>query len=167
MSAIAKAVSSSPARVYAVRATHAHAARIAFDTREVDRRELWTGWRHTPEQSLRFGLEHSSHVWTGIADLVPFCMVGVVPTSVLAGAGNIWLIGTDQILSHQVAFLRRCRPLLERMRAVYSILSNYVHAENATAIRWLEWLDFRLEAPRPMGPDGALFHRFEWRRPDV
>lgn len=156
-----------PVRVSAARPTLAHVARIARECREVDRRELWTGWRHTPEQALRYGLEHSSHAWVGIANLQPFCMVGVVPANVLCGTGTIWLIGTNGILEHQVAFLRRCRPLLRRMQAVYSVLANDVAAENLTAIAWLKWLGFTIEEPRAMGPDGSLFHRFEWRREHV
>jgi hypothetical protein len=154
-------------RVTAARSTPAHVDRIARNVREVDRRELWRGWRHTPEYALRFGLEHSSHVWTGLANLQPFCMVGVVPISMLAGSGAIWLIATDAVLDHQTAFLRRCRPILARMQAVYSSLFNFVDAENTTAIRWLEWLDFRIEPARPMGLERAFFHRFEWRRSDV
>lgn len=117
--------------------------------------------------ALRYGLEHSSHVWTGLANFRPFCMVGVVPVNVLLGSGTIWLIATDAVLEHQFAFLRRCRPILARMQAVYSTLSNDVAAENLVAIAWLKWLGFKLEDPRPLGPDGTLFHQFEWRRDDV
>jgi hypothetical protein len=151
-------------RVTAIRSTAAHVKAIATNARETDRHELWTGWRHTPLHALTYGLEHSSHVWTGVANLQPFCMVGVVPTSLLLGEGNIWLIGTDAILDHQMAFLRRCRPLLDRMQAAYSRLSNYVAADNLAAVNWLRWLNFKFEEAKPMGPDGTLFHRFEWMR---
>jgi hypothetical protein len=156
-----------PVRVGAIKSTHAHAARIARDCREIDRYELYTGWRHTPDQALRYGLEHSSHVWTGVANLQPFCMVGVVPKNVLCGSGTIWLIATDEILEHQLAFLRRCRPILRRMQAVYSSLENCVAGENVTAIAWLKWLGFTIGEGRPTGPDRAIFHHFEWRRDDV
>lgn len=165
--ALPKAELGAPVRVSAVAATRSHAERIARDCREMDRHELWTGWRSTPERAMRYGLEHSSHVWTGVADLQPFCMVGVVPENVLCGSGRIWLVATDGVIAHQVAFLRRCRPILARMQAVYSVLFNDVAAANVTAVRWLEWLKFTIEPARPMGPDGSLFHRFEWRRADV
>jgi hypothetical protein len=165
--ALPKTESGAPVRVSAVKATAAHVARIALNCREADRHELWTGWRHTPERALRFGLEQSSHVWTGVANMRPFCMVGVVPESVLSGSGRIWLIGTDEILEHQLAFLRRCRPILARMQAVYSTLSNEVAAENESAVRWLEWLGFTLYPARPIGIDGTPFHHFEWRKRDV
>lgn len=165
--ALPKAELGNPVRVGAVKATHAHAARIALNCREIDRHELWVGWKHTPEQALRFGLEQSSHVWTGVANMQPFCMVGVVPENVLCGSGRVWLIATDEVLEHQVAFLRRCRPILARMQAVYSVLANEVAAENLNAIRWLEWLGFKIYPARPLGVEGAAFHHFEWRRDDV
>lgn len=165
--ALPKAEIRAPVRVSAVSSTGAHVARIAQHCRLADRLELWSGWRSTPEKALRYGLENSSHVWTGVANLQPFCMVGVVPENVLCGSGRIWLVATDAILDHQVAFLRRCRPLLERMQASYSVLSNEVAASNVTAVRWLEWLKFTISPAKPMGADGAMFHHFEWRRPDV
>jgi hypothetical protein len=151
-----------PVRVGAVRATRAHADAIARNCREIDRYELWAGFRHTPDHALRYGLEHSSHVWTGMVNMQPFCMFGVVPENVLCGSGTPWLIATDEILEHQVAFLRRSKPMLKRMQVMYSSLSNFVAVENTNAIAWLTWLGFSFEAPQLLG--AAMFQRFEWRR---
>lgn len=156
-----------PLRVSAVRATTAHIARIATNAREADRRELWAGWRHTPKEALEYGLAQSSHAWTGLSNLQPFVMFGVVPANLLCGEGRIWLIGTDEILTHQVTFLRRSKPMLARMQAMYSRLSNYVAADNEAAVRWLSWLGFTIEPAQPFGASGALFHHFHWSRADV
>lgn len=162
MSALAELVQA-PLRVGAVRAKAAHIARLAPHVREADRAELWAGWRHTPEQSLRYGLEHSSHAWTGLIDCEPVCMFGVVPASLLGGSGVPWLIGTDALVAQQILFLRHCRPHLARMQRLYQHLQNFVAADNTAAVRWLEWMGFTMHEPRPLGPDGALFRRFEWR----
>lgn len=116
---------------------------------------------------MHYGLAHSSHVWTGLIDFEPVCMYGVVPASLLCGSGVPWLIGTDALVEHQILFLRRCRPQLERMQRVYQHLQNFVAADNAAAVRWLEWLGFTMHDPRPLGPDGVRFRRFEWRATDV
>ncbi len=164
MANLAEKLETAPVRVSAVRATSAHVKYIAERARVDDVRELASGWRATPERALRHGLEHSSHVWTGLANFRPFCMVGVVPASVLSGAGLIWLVATDEVLEHQVAFLRRSRTILARMQAVYEILENDVAADNPRAIGWLQWLGFKLSPARPFGAGGAMFHHFEWRR---
>lgn len=144
-----------------------HIAHLAPRARELDRRELWSGWRHTPEQSLRQGVRNSTHAWTGFIDFEPVCMFGVVPASLLSGTGAPWLIGSEAIERHAITFLRRSRPQVARMRASYQLLANYVALENVAAQRWLQWLGFTLEAPVAFGPDHALFRPFSWSAPDV
>lgn len=156
-----------PLRVTVTPARGWHIERMLPCIREADVRELWAGWRHTPEHALKFGLAHSSHVWTGMLDFEPICMVGIVPASMLCGTGTPWLIGTHGIERHQLAFLRRCKPHWRRMQGLYTQLANDVAADNEAAIRWLKWLGFSVHAPRPFGPDAALFSRFEWKPPDV
>ena len=42
-------------------------------------------------------------------------------------------------------------------------LFNQVYAKNIESIRWLQYLGFTVERPRPIGPSAALFCDF-WRR---
>lgn len=152
----------------AIRAARSeHISRLVPRVREADRRELWAGWRHTPEESLRQGLQNSSHAWTGFIDFEPVCMFGVVPASILSGTGAPWLIGSDAIERHAITFLRRSRTQVARMRAVYQLLANHVAIENEAAQRWLVWLGFELADPVTFGPDRMLFRPFSWRRADV
>lgn len=141
-----------------------HAERLLSAVREADRAELWTGWRQQPREALAHGLQHSSHAWTALVNFEPVCMYGVVPQSLLGGAGVIWLIGAESLPQVQLGFLRRCRPQLQRMRSVYAHLYNHVAADNVFAVRWLKWMGFTVHQPKPFGPDGAAFSYFEWRR---
>lgn len=141
-----------------------HIDRMTPLVREADRRELWSGWRSTPEASLRHGLERSTHCWTALVNFQPVCIFGVVPESLLGASGVVWLIGTDEVVSRQVGFLRRCRPHLKRLQGMYSHLSNYVSAENIAAVEWLHWMGFTIHDPAPFGYDRQQFHHFEWRR---
>lgn len=148
-------------------ARESHIERLLPRVRAADRAELWAGWRHTPEQSLRYGLKHSSHVWTGCIECEPVCMAGVVPGSILSGTGAPWLIGTEALIEHQFTFLRCCRGQLARLQRVYQHLANHVAADNTAAVRWLTWLGFTVHAAAPFGPDGVPFRLFEWRAEDV
>lgn len=138
-----------------------HIERMAPHVRQADRDELWSGWRSKPEDSLRHGIERSSHCYTAMVNFQPICMVGVVPESLLGSTGVVWLIGTDLIVDHQIGFLRRCRPYFGKMRGMYSYMHNYVSAQNTDALRWLAWLGFTIQPAAPFGPDGAPFHHFE------
>lgn len=144
-----------------------HIVPVARAMRQADRDEIWASSRSLPVEALVGGFNGSSHVWTGLVGGEPICMFGVAPVSLLSGAGRPWMLGTDGVERHQVAFLRRCRPCVAAMRSVYDSLENWVDERNAVAHRWLRWLGFRLEDPQPWGVDGELFRRFEWRRDDV
>jgi hypothetical protein len=135
-----------------------------MQVREADRRELWSGWRSTPVDSLRHGLERSSHCLTALVNFQPVCMFGVVPESLLGASGVIWLIGTDEMEMRRVGFLRRCRSHLHRLQQTYSRLHNYVAAENVHAVDWLRWLGFTIQPAGPFGYDREPFHHFEWVR---
>ncbi len=141
-----------------------HAERMAPNVRQADRDELWSGWRSTPEDSLRNGLQISSHCWTALVNFQPVCMLGVVPCSLLGGSGRVWLVGTEAITHLRAGFLRRCRPHLGKIQSIYSHLSNHVAAKNVAAVAWLDWLGFEIQAPQPFGYDGEDFHYFQWSR---
>lgn len=160
-------MSATPVVLAVVEARAAHIEIIAKRAREADRLELWRGWRHTPEYSLAHGLRCSSHVWTGMFNLQPACMFGVVPSSLLGGSGAVWMIGTDTLVAHQMTFLRHCRGELARLQLVYRHLWNFVADDNTLAKRWLAWLGFHLFAPQPFGFEGFPFRFFEWRANNV
>ncbi|MNC81827.1 hypothetical protein D3C75_1350850 [compost metagenome] len=50
--------------------------------------------------------------------------------------------------------------MLER----HPTLTNYVDARNLAAIRWLQWLGFRMDSPVPYGPHRLTFRQFHLTR---
>ena len=141
-------------------ATLAHALDLAPRVRAADRAELMDGWGHTPAFALTEGVLGSDRVWSGFADRDLVCIFGVAPVPRSAGTGVPWLIGSDLILRHQRAFLRRNRAKLAEMQALYPVLRNWVDARNHAALRWLAWLGFTIDPAGPMGPRGLPFHHF-------
>lgn len=115
---------------------------IAADIRDADRKEM-LALGTTVEDALAEGLAHSDLAMTGLLDGVPVCMFGVSPLNIILGRGTPWMLATNRLEIAQVAFLRACRPVVKWMRESYPNLANVVHANNATAIRWLRWLGFR------------------------
>lgn len=112
--------------------------------RRADREEVLASSGHQPEESLVYSLKVSTAAWTGLIDDEPVCMFGVAPISVLAGRGAAWMLGTDTLERWPRTFLRRCRPCVEVMQAVYPKLENYVADGNALSKAWLKWLGFTL-----------------------
>lgn len=149
-------------RVEVVPARPEHVPPIARDMRAADRAEIWATALLQPAEGLALSLATSPLAWTGLVDGRPACMFGAGAAPGTSNHGVPWLLGTDRIERHQVAFLRRNRAYVEAMQERFSILSNRVDARNADSIRWLLWLGFTLGAAVPHGPFALPFHPF-WR----
>lgn len=138
----------------------ADARRLAPRLREADRREVFAAAGLDPLIALSASLGRSALAWTGWVGAEPVALFGVARPSLLAGVGLPWLLGSDLLLRHQRAFLRRCPGYLERMRRGHLLLHNWVDERNAASRRWLAWLGFRFDPPAPFGRFGRPFRRF-------
>ena len=74
--------------------------------------------------------------------------------------GVIWLVGTDEISRHPVAFYRTSRRIFRKLNNGYSKLENFVDARNKPYLRWLQWLGFDISPPLHGG--GCSFHHAVW-----
>lgn len=140
---------------------------VAANMREADRAEVWASSHATPERAIREALRVSTAAWVGYYDGRPVCVFGVAPLNMVAGIGSPWLLGTDELVERPAAFLRRCRPYVARMLAVYPKLVNHVDDRNEASKRWLSWLGFTLCEPEPYGPDRVPFRPFHLEVPNV
>lgn len=133
--------------------------------RQADRDEIAAASGKTPAQALAFSLRKSSIARTALVDGVPEVMFGVGDINILAGVGAPWLLGTDAVERHYVAFLRGSVDWRDQLLARYPTLKNFVDARNRASVRWLRWLGFTLS--EPISVRGHEFHLFELRSPDV
>jgi hypothetical protein len=133
-----------------------HIRTIAKRMRRADVEEILAASGKTPVQAL-------AH--TALINGRPEMMFGVGDLNILAGVGAPWLLGTDEVVRHQTAFLRGSRDWLDQLLQRYSVLRNFVDDRNKVSIRWLKWLGFSLLDPVDMG--GHAFRLFELRSPDV
>ena len=143
-----------------VAATAEHIAPVAARMRQADRDEVWASSLSRPEAALRMSLAASPLAWTGLVDGVPVCMFGAAASTMLASQGCPWLLGTDEVERHAIAFLRRNRAQVGLMLKVFGTLANRVDSRNTQSVRWLEWLGFTIHPAEPFGPLGLPFHRF-------
>jgi hypothetical protein len=62
----------------------------------------------------------------------------------------VWLVGTDDLITHSTTFLRHSRQWLATMHEHYRLLYNVIDARNEVHLRWLEWLGFEFiqDVPR-------------------
>ena len=127
--------------------------------RDID--ECWAASHSSPKEALVRSLAASPNAMAGLYQGRVVCMYGVAEISLLSTVGIPWLLGTDEIEEHSKYFLRHNRYYMREISKRYSYLVNFVDARNTVAIRWLEWLGFRVLPAQPFGPDDMPFHRFE------
>ncbi len=101
--------------------------------------------------------------WTAFVDGELAAILGVAPLNILGGIGSPWMLGTPVLDRHARILVRESRVYIARMLTAFPHLVNFVHAENATSVRWLRRLGFTLHEPVPYGAKGELFHPFEMR----
>lgn len=143
-----------------VAASPAHVGTIASRMREIDRRECAI-MGHTPKEALRLSLRASTYAWTAKVDGRPEAMFGVSTVSLLTGEGSPWLLLTTDAMRHARALLVEGRSYSDLIQSAFPVLANNLHAENSTAIRWLERLGYRVGEVFDMG--GHPMRPFERR----
>ena len=116
-------------------------------------------------QCLDISHQLSTHCWTGFHDGDLVTVGGVCLADLTNKRGQPWLVGTEKVDDAAVPFLRNSWYYVNKyMKDGYDYLYNHVYDENVSAKRWLTWLGFEMSEPRPHGPFGQAFRKFEWRR---
>ena len=88
---------------------------------------------------LEEGVEHSTMARAALIDDQVACIWGVRPAgTMLTPIGVPWMLGTDLVPQHRRLLLGYAGDAIKRMLALYPILINFVHCENAQAVRWLK-----------------------------
>lgn len=135
---------------------------VASLAREADIIELRDGAGVTVKQAISDGLAISCA-----------CKIIESPEGPLAALGDSkysdhvgvpWLVSTKLIEQHRRGFLRVCRPLVQDMLSRHSALTNLIDCRNVAAIRWLQWLGFRMAGPVIAGRAGMPHYIFTMER---
>lgn len=131
--------------------------RVVCSLREADRREIEAASGDV--SAAVFDTVRRSDVAMTVDDGEPIALFGVASNGVVGG-GVPWLIGTDGLARHKKEFLQRSRCYFAEMLKEYGTLENYVDIRNKQSIRWLRWLGFSFDQPKPYGVQQRPFCRF-------
>lgn len=111
--------------------------------RDIDQLECAV-FGHSPKQALRNGLLASSIAWTVKIEDRPEAMFGAATMSLLDASARPWLLMTDVAAKHHRALVRLGRIYTDALHRHFDILENWVHADNASSIRWLARLGYAI-----------------------
>jgi len=149
--------------IQVVRATPGHVFSMRGHVRQADVDELWAGYEVTPEDAMLLGLRISDRPRAALVGEEVLCVFGVVPGQ--GGPSVPWMVASDKILKHRRAFLAHSRRTVKALAEFYGPMENWVDVRNRTAMAWLRWVGFHLEAPRPYGKHGLDFCHFTMKEP--
>lgn len=114
-----------------------HIGPLAHNLRAIDRLEA-EALGQSPKNALRIGLRRSLSVFTAIGGgKSPIAMLGVVPVSLLAGRGMVWMVGTDEVYREGRALLTLGPRVIGHWLETFEVLENIVATRNTRAIRLL------------------------------
>lgn len=93
-------------------------------------------------------------------------MFGVTPKTLLGDIASPWMLNAQGVERYSRYIVRYSRGYVEAMLEEFRRLENWVHAENATAIRWLQWCGFEF-GPVVNMASGEPFKMFSRERAHV
>jgi hypothetical protein len=137
-----------------------HVLEVADNLRDADVLEVMLSHRMSAHEAVRESWAQSDIIRGMVTDAgIPCGLCGVV-------GQRIWMLGTDDLTRTRKARWQLC---VEGRKWVDSCLKelggplfNQVYSKNTESIRWLKYLGFTVDSPRPIGPSAALFCDF-WR----
>ena len=105
----------------------------------------------------------SEYAWTGLIDGEPAMVFGI-DHGTLSPEAEIWALGTDKCTAVPREMLYYGRQKIAELLEYWPVLTNYCHADNALALRWLKHLGFEISAPEPTGVHGEKFCKITIRK---
>ena len=135
------------------------AHKLAPKMRKADREEIKAAHNSTPLNALLFPftqLKHKTFTIIGTEKEDVIGMFGVVPCET-KDYGIAWLLSSEELLNHTRQFLRECPKWVNEMSKDYKYLYNYVDERNIVAIKWLQFLGFKVIETLPYGYEKKNF----------
>jgi len=150
-----------------VETTPGHILELSRTMCDEDVEEVWAAGHVVPQKALSIGRARSRDTQTFLANGRVLCIFGVGQIEAFKNVGVPWMLSSGELPKHYWRFARGSAEWMKQQTSKWTEMINYVDARNSRAVRWLAWLGFDIDVPRPYGPDDMPFHRFSWRSPCV
>tara|TARA_R100001082_G_C4330102_1_gene145199 strand:+ start:555 stop:1016 length:462 start_codon:yes stop_codon:yes gene_type:complete len=134
---------------------------IAPRMREADKKEVSALGRKDTLSPLLDGFVQSYCCYTLVdKQNIPHAMFGCCPSKEFPNMASIWLLGTDDIFTYRMSFLKLSKKYLKIISEPYNLVFNIVHKDNVVHIKWLQWLGFSFLRKISYGENNEHFYEF-------
>lgn len=132
-----------------------HIPYLAKNMRKEDLKEV-SCFSGTAEEALLNALEQDEATMTVLDPYnIPYAMFGGGKVDEDA---YIWMLGTEDIKTYRLEFLKRCREWVWGFVGIYEKVFNFVHCDNELALKWLKWCG--AEFTTEISINGEPFYKF-------
>jgi hypothetical protein len=132
-------------------------ANISFDdARELSANGVSLDW------AIRMSVENSVEAVSFLVDGELACIVGVTDGEGLVGPVFPWVLGTPLMQKYPRKVLYYSHKILNRWKAEYPYMTNYVDVRHHRAITWLTHLGASFEYIPMHGPYRRPFYKFSF-----
>ena len=134
---------------------------LAANMRAYDRTEC-IAMGLEPHEALSQGVKNSLWAYAAEVDGQVVTVFGLSQADLLSPEAHPWMLCAEGIERHTKAVLVHTRRFLRQMHDSAETLVNAVHADNRTAIRFIQWCGFEMGARFEVR--GEPFVAFEMKR---
>lgn len=131
---------------------------LAENMREHDVLECRLVGNVGPREALKQGAEGALWAYVALVKDEPIALFGVTPDGLLSDDASPWLLSIKGIERHAKVVMTCAPRFVAAMHESFERLSNVVHADNRSAIRFLKWCGFEFGETVEIG--GAPFLPF-------
>lgn len=89
----------------------------------------------------------STNVFVGLVDGQYACCWGLVPPTIMSDRAYLWLQTSSLLEEHKFLFVRHSQRWIEDALLLYEEIVGFCRPDNASAIRWIEWLGGEFKRP--------------------
>lgn len=141
-------------------ATLAHALDLGPRLRKADQDEVIAACGLAAKDALLLAVAHAKQADAWLIGGHLIAISGITGSVATPNAGVIWMLASDEIDQFPKQLMKGRRQYVRDLLKGHDMLFNFVDNRNTKAQKWLQWLGFQLEEPRPFGTAGLLFRPF-------
>ena len=123
-----------------------HVAEICRNMRTQEATEIVRLGRD-PQSMIRHELATSMSTYAAVLDDEVIVLGGIKCPDFFSDEAYVWIICSEAMARHSIAFVRRVLELFDNAKARYDSIWGFVVTDFTRSVRWVEWLGFTVEPP--------------------
>lgn len=149
-----------------VEATKELVEKMKGKIRKADHQESLASHGVDADQGIQIAMSTSKLTWIALLKGEPAMIFGVGKLSLFSSEATPWLMGTRLMGKLKIRMIKDFKPYIKKMFELADVLENYVDERNKVSQKWLRFMGFKMDEPKPYGFQKKPFRRFSMKKED-